>query len=397
MDNQTKYQPKAAGLNPKATFDPNQKSAGGGHKGGKANSTQNILQLAEIRDGLVIMNDGSFRMVVFCRPINFILMSEQEKSSIEYSYQGFLNSLFFPIQIMVRSRRVDAGHYIELLDKARQNQGNMLLEMVMGDYINFMSDLIAGTDIMDKFFYVVVPYNPVEEMSKDNIVKNTQGFFGKLFKFGQASSHLVIEESSLNDAKRELRRRIQAVIEGLQQCGVTGVPLDTEELIELYYESYNPDTSGGHQLAALKDLSTPMVTRSGEPSMPAVGPDPLPVAQLEPLPPPPTIAEAPTPDLPPPLPTAPAVGPPTPVTPPMEMPAPVTPVIEPPVMAPPIESLPLPTAPPIEPPLTAGQVVTPAPDQYPQPPVQATAIPGPSQWATPPTNADPQLGPYPPV
>ena len=267
MNNQANYQPKSDGLNPKATFNARQKvTAGQAQKVSSKNSTQEILQIAEIRDGLAVMNDGSFRVVVFCRAINFILMSQQERSAVEHAYQGFLNSLFFPIQVMIRSRRVDATHYIEKLDQARQQQTNMLLELIMEDYVGFMADLIASTDIMDKFFYVVVPYSANEGI-KENIVRGTQGFFGKLFKFGQGqTAPLVIEESSLNDAKRELRRRGQVVIEGLQQCGVTAVPLNTEELIELYYESYNPDESGGHQLSSLKDLTTPYITRVGEPN-----------------------------------------------------------------------------------------------------------------------------------
>ena len=359
MDNQSKYQPKTEGLNPKSTFDSKQKG-GVKAKGGKASSTQNILQLAEVRDGLVIMNDGSFRIVIFCRPINFVLMSEQERSAVEYSYQGFLNSLFFPIQILARSRRVDVSRYIELLDKARQNQSNMLLELVMEDYINFMADLIANTDIMDKFFYVVVPYSPVEETIKDNIVKNTQGFFGKLFSFGQRSSQLVIEESALNDAKRELRRRGQVVIEGLQQCGVMGVPLNTEELIELYYESYNPDTNGGHQLASLRDLSTPLVTRAGEP-----------------------------------------------VTPAPAQPVPETPVSEPaPVAEPPpvvVEPTPQPTIAPAAPPVPGPELAPPAQPQYPQPPqppapqAPVATLAGPDQWPPQQAAVEPQFNPYPPT
>ena len=309
MNDQTNYQPGKSGLNPTANFDAQQKAvAGAPQKGEVKNSTQEILQIAEIRDGLVIMNDGSFRLVVFCRAINFVLMSEQERASVEYAYQGFLNSLFFPIQIVVRSRRVDATKYLERLDQTRQQQTNMLLGLVMDDYINFMADLIANTDIMDKFFYVVVPYS-ADEIDKVNVVRSTQGFFGKLFKLGQThTGPLVIEESALNDAKRELRRRGQVVIEGLQRCGVLGVPLNTEELIELYYESYNPDGGAGHQLSSLKDLTAPYVTRAGEPqgppqaappvpptsmpppdqtmTMPAPAANPTPVPQPQPLPPP---------------------------------------------------------------------------------------------------------------
>src|ERR1700733_2280650 len=91
------------------------------------NSTQNALELAEIRDGIVIMNDGSFRSVVMVKSINFDLMSPQEQEAVEYSYQGFLNSLYFPIQIYMHSTRVDLQPYVEKLDKIRGEQDNMLL------------------------------------------------------------------------------------------------------------------------------------------------------------------------------------------------------------------------------------------------------------------------------
>src|SRR6478672_6932998 len=91
------------------------------------NSTQNALQISEIRDGIVIMNDGSFRAVVMCKSINFDLMSPQEREAVEFSYQGFLNSLYFPIQIFVRSQKVDLRPYLERMDKIRTEQDNMLL------------------------------------------------------------------------------------------------------------------------------------------------------------------------------------------------------------------------------------------------------------------------------
>ena len=138
-------------------------------KGGKTNekgkgethSTQNTLQIAEIRDGIVIMNDGSFRSVVMVKSINFDLMSPQEQEAVEYSYQGFLNSLYFPIQIFIRSQKVDLQPYIEKLDKIRTEHDNMLLALLMEDYIGYIDNLSQQTNIMDKKFYVVVPFFPV--------------------------------------------------------------------------------------------------------------------------------------------------------------------------------------------------------------------------------------------
>jgi hypothetical protein len=91
------------------------------------NSTQNTLLIAEVRDGIAIMNDGTFRAVIMCKSINFDLMSPQEREAVEFSYQGFLNSLYFPIQVFIRSQKVDLRPYLERLDKIRSEQDNMLL------------------------------------------------------------------------------------------------------------------------------------------------------------------------------------------------------------------------------------------------------------------------------
>ncbi len=110
------------------------------------NSTQNALQIAEIRDGIVIMNDGSYRAVAMVKSINFDLMSPQEREAVEYSYQGFLNSLYFPVQIFIRSQKVDLRPYIQKLDKIRSEHDNMLLALLMEDYIDFISDLAYQTN-----------------------------------------------------------------------------------------------------------------------------------------------------------------------------------------------------------------------------------------------------------
>lgn len=123
------------------------------------NSTQNTLQIAEIRDGIVIMNDGTFRAVVMVKSINFDLMSPQEQEAVEYSYQGFLNSLYFPVQIFIRSQKVDLQPYIARLDKIRTELDNMLLAVLMDDYISYVGDLSQQTNIMDKRFYVVIPFS----------------------------------------------------------------------------------------------------------------------------------------------------------------------------------------------------------------------------------------------
>jgi len=224
------------------------------------NSTQNTLEIAEIRDGVVIMHDGSFRSVIMVKSINFDLMSPEERESVEFSYQGFLNSLYFPVQIFVRSQKVDIGPYIEKLDKIRAEHDNMLLALLMEDYLAFITDLAHQTNIMDKRFYVVVPYFPIVDVQKA-LTQSKNFFSGLKSLFDSKEEHVTINEADLNKAKDELRNRVQAVLAGLQQSGIQGLPLDTQELIELYYDTYNPDTATRQQLKNFNDLTVPVVTK----------------------------------------------------------------------------------------------------------------------------------------
>lgn len=225
-----------------------------------SNSTQNSLQIAEIRDGVVIMNDGSFRSVLMVKSINFDLMSQKEQEAVEYSYQGFLNSLYFPVQIFLRSQKVDLKPYIDKLDKIRTEHDNMLLALLMEDYISYIDGLSSQTNIMDKKFYVVIPFFPVIDVQKA-LTQSKNFFSGLMTLFSKNNTHVVINEAELEKAKDELRNRVQSTLAGLQQCGIQGLPLDTQELIELYYDSYNPDTATRQQLKNFSDLSTDIVTK----------------------------------------------------------------------------------------------------------------------------------------
>ncbi len=224
------------------------------------NSTQNTLQIAEIRDGIVIMNDGSFRSVVMVKSINFDLMSPQEQEAVEYSYQGFLNSLYFPIQIFVRTQKVDLQPYIERLDKIRTEHDNMLLALLMDDYITYIDNLSQQTNIMDKKFYIVVPFFPYDDVQKA-LTESKNFLSGLVGLFNTKEQHVVINEEDLERAKTELRNRVQAILAGLSQCNIQGLPLDTQELIELYYDTYNPDTATRQQLKNFDDLAADVITK----------------------------------------------------------------------------------------------------------------------------------------
>jgi hypothetical protein len=222
------------------------------------NTTQNSLQISEIRDGIAIMNDGSFRAVIACQSINFDLMSSREREGVEFSYQNFLNSLYFPVQIFIRSQRVDIGPYIDRLVNIRRSQDNMLLNVLMDDYINFIDILSQEANIMDKSFFVVVPFYPGGDIS--NLVEAGKGFFGKLLA-KPAQAVTKIDQATYEKAKDEIRNRVDSVTSGLFQIGVKSVQLTTKELGELYYNVYNPDTAVREPLGNFDNVTTTFVKK----------------------------------------------------------------------------------------------------------------------------------------
>ena len=233
------------------------------------NSTQNSLEIASIRDGIIIMNDGSFRAVVMARSINFDLMSTPEQEAVEYAYQGFLNSLYFDIQILIRSRKIDMGPYLEKLGKVRNDMDNMLLGMLMEDYIYFIEDLVTQTNIMNKQFYVVIPFYSHVDTAKaiQSSKRLLDGIIG-----GKNKSVVTINEEALEKAKSELTNRVQSVVNGLMQMSVQAIPLDTQELIELFYNSYNPDTATRQTLKQMEQLTVPVIGKGqGQAPKPNLG------------------------------------------------------------------------------------------------------------------------------
>ncbi len=225
-------------------------------------STQSTLQISELRDGLVIMKDGSFRAVVACQSINFDLMSEQEREGVEYSYQNFLNSLNFTVQILVRSQRVDIGPYIERLSTIRRNQDNMLLGVLMDDYINFIDLLSQEANIMDKSFFVIIPYYSSADAEK--LVEQTKNLFKT---FGRKAPDVTrINRDTYNKAVDELNNRVESVISGLFQIGIQSVRLRTRELSELFYNFNNPDTAVREPLVDFTKLATTYVRKGEKPN-----------------------------------------------------------------------------------------------------------------------------------
>ena len=224
-------------------------------------STQATLIISELRDGMVIMKDGSFRAVVACKSINFDLMSEAEREAVEYSYQNFLNSLNFTVQILVRSQRVDIGPYLDRLTELRRNNDNMLLGILMDDYINFIDELSQEANIMDKSFFIVIPYYTSSEAEK--AVTQTKNFF-KSFNNTKGPTVTRIDRATYDKAVTEINNRVEAVISGLFQIGIHSVRLNTKELGQLYYNFNNPDTAVREPLGDFNKLAH-LYVKKGEP------------------------------------------------------------------------------------------------------------------------------------
>lgn len=232
------------------------------------NTTQNSLLISEIREGMVIMSDGSFRAVVACKSINFDLMSSREREGVEFSYQNFLNALYFDIQIFIRSQRVDIGPYIDRLVTIRRQQDNMLLNVLMDDYINFIDVLSQEANIMDKSFFVVIPYYPSGTIS--GVVEQGKGFFGKLFAKPKNTA-TRIDKATYDKAKDEIKNRVDSVMSGLFQIGIQSVQLNTKELGELYYNMYNPDTAVREPLGDFEAVISTYVRKAPAGEQPARG------------------------------------------------------------------------------------------------------------------------------
>lgn len=238
-------------------------------------STQGSLLISEIKDGVVVLQDGSLRAVVMASAINFDLMSQQEQNGIEYAYQGFLNSLHFPIQIVVKSQKIDLDTYIEDLEKKHASQDNPLLAMLMEDYIANVRALVEEVNIMDKQFYVVIPFFPT--------VATKANFFANLSNIFKSTPTITVSESEFQQYKTELTNRVQLVTSGMNQMGIRAIPLNTQELVELYYSAYNPDVAPSQKLINHSDLQTGSVVKA---ERPPIATRPTPVVPPEPMAPP---------------------------------------------------------------------------------------------------------------
>jgi len=221
-----------------------------GLAGGKINdnqSTQRYLDIAEIRDDTIVLNDGGVRATLMVSSLNFALKSQEEQEAIIYGYQSFLNSIDFPVQVVIQSRILNIKPYLDMLEDREKYQTNELLRIQIQQYREYVKQLVDISNIMDKSFYVIVPFHPLE--SKEETVLSR---VGKIF---QPTRIIATNRREFDERRRQLMERIQRVQVGLNALGLKSLVLNTSELIELIYATYNPELTGQRSVADIDELA----------------------------------------------------------------------------------------------------------------------------------------------
>ena len=209
-------------------------------------ATQHFLDIAEIKDDCVVLKDGTLRSVLLVSSINFALKAEEEQNAIIAAYISFLNFLEYPIQIVIQSRLLDIDGYLERLKKIEKGQTNELLRMQTSDYRQYVSELVQLGDIMTKRFYVTVPYNPMSDEQRS--------WFRRFFDLFSAAKEVKLKQDQFLKRKHGLFQRVEHILTGLNGMSLKAVVLDTQSLIELFYNTYNPETYNKEKMVAVDQL-----------------------------------------------------------------------------------------------------------------------------------------------
>lgn len=233
--------PESTPQKPKSTVKNGSKSS--------ARSTQMHLKIAEIRDNVAVLKNGGLRAVIKTSSVNVHLKSEDEQNAIIYSYQNFLNALEFPIQILVRSKKLELDNYIDKLTNIAKKHKNPLMKEQTIDYIEYIKRLIEYADIMQKEFYVVVPYDPPRAKKVTFIQKFIEFMTPK-----DTAAQIHQRHREFEDLRKGLMQHVNIVKSGLANCSLKAEMLTTEELVGLFYEAYNPRTARLQKIKRSNDV-----------------------------------------------------------------------------------------------------------------------------------------------
>ncbi|MBI2013462.1 MAG: ATP-binding protein [Candidatus Colwellbacteria bacterium] len=196
-----------------------------------AGRTQQFVDINSIKDGIVVLKNGGLRRIILVDGVNFDLKSDEEQTLITYGYQNFLNSLDFEIQINIHSRKLNIESYLQRLEERKNKEENELLRTQINEYIAFIRSFVGENAVMTKSFFIVVPYNPIAIPTAKSKVKTEE------------------TEAKIDPVRREqLNQRADQVVSGLRRIGLRAVALEDAELLELYYNFYNPSTTERHEI-----------------------------------------------------------------------------------------------------------------------------------------------------
>lgn len=209
-------------------------------------ATQKYLSIAEIRDDSVVIKDGTLRAVLLVSSINFALKSQDEQNAIVSGYVTFLNSLTAPLQVVIQSRQLDLDNYLAGIKKAEDEQTNDLLKLQTAEYRNYISEIVELGDIMTKRFYIVVPFDPYSNKKR--------GFWQRMGDTLSPTKLINLNEKQFTRYHKELYTRVDKILSGLSSMGLRASVLDTQSLIELYYNNYNPVVSRNEKMEDIKKL-----------------------------------------------------------------------------------------------------------------------------------------------
>ena len=202
----------------------------------KAKATQEFVPIKEVRDGVIILKDGGLRAIVLANSVNLSLKSSDEQKATILQFQSFLNTLDFPIQISVQSRKLDIRPYLLLLENRMKVQSEPLLKLQTGEYIEFIRNFTESVNIMTKSFFIVVPYTHTRLKSDSDIL-------GKIFR--RKSEERGAEQLDFEEKRSQLQQRVSVIQQGLSRCGINSAELDTEAVVEVFYKVFNPGEMEG--------------------------------------------------------------------------------------------------------------------------------------------------------
>jgi len=203
-----------------------------------AKATQEFIPIKEVRDGIVVLKNGELRAIVLANSVNLSLKSEDEQKATILQFQNFLNTLDFPIQISVQSRRLDIRPYLLLLENRIKVQNEPLLKLQTKEYIEFIRNFTETVSIMTKSFFVVVPYT-------HTVLKSDSGILGKIFSRKNKEEARVAKQVDFEEKRSQLEERVSVIQQGLVRCGINSAQLGTEEVVEVFYKVFNPGAVEG--------------------------------------------------------------------------------------------------------------------------------------------------------